>query len=227
MEVKRVSTGSNPLDNLLEGGIEKGVISNFYGESGSGKTNVCIQICAEVAMNGGNIAYIDTEASFSAERFAQIASESDLENVFVKDVTDFQEQEKAVNSLQVMEQEINLIVVDSMVSLYRLKVNGGNASEVNNQLSEQLSKLSEIARNQDIPVVITNQVYSSFDDEGGLELVGSDVPKYWSKCLIQLSQSDDSRVAEIAKHRSIAEGGKVNFEITDNGVEPDQDGGLF
>ena len=225
MEVKRVSTGSKPLDTLLEGGIERGVISNFYGESGSGKTNACLQISAEVASSHGNVAYIDTEASFSAERFAQIASEAELENVFVKDVTDFQQQKGAINSLQAMEQDLELIVVDSMVSLYRLKVDGGNASEVNNELSEQLSKLSEIARNQDIPVVITNQVYTSFDDDE-LELVGSDVPKYWSKCLIQLSESQDSRVAEIAKHRSLEEGQKVGFEITDQGLKRN-DSGVF
>ena len=227
MEVKRVSTGCEPLDSLLGGGIERGVISNFYGESGSGKTNVCIQIAAEVAENGGNVAYIDTEASFSAERFMQIASEEELDNVFLKDATDFQEQEEAIQSLEDMKEDIQLIVVDSMVSLYRLKVNGENASKINNELSGQLSKLSGIARKQDIPVVITNQVYTSFEEDD-LELVGRDVPKYWSKCLVQLSQNGKGvRTAEIAKHRSLPEGQKVSFKITDDGLEQDEEGGLF
>lgn len=227
MEVKRVSTGCEPLDSLLGGGIERGVISNFYGESGSGKTNVCIQIAAEVAENGGNVAYIDTEASFSAERFMQIASEEELDNVFLKDATDFQEQEEAIQSLENMKEDIQLIVVDSMVSLYRLKVNGENASKINNELSGQLSKLSGIARKQDIPVVITNQVYTSFEEDD-LELVGRDVPKYWSKCLVQLSQNGKGvRTAEIAKHRSLPEGQKVSFKITDDGLEQDEEGGLF
>ena len=227
MEVERVSTGCEPLDSLLGGGIERGVISNFYGESGSGKTNVCIQIAAEVAENGGNVAYIDTEASFSAERFMQIASEQELDNVFLKDATDFQEQEEAINSLEEMKEDLELIIVDSMVSLYRLKVNGDNASEINNELSGQLSKLSGIARKQNIPVVITNQVYTSFEKED-LELVGRDVPKYWSKCLVQLSKDEkDVRRAEIAKHRSLPEGKKIQFHITDEGLETKEDGGLF
>ena len=227
MEADRVSTGCKPLDSLLGGGIEKGVISNFYGDSGSGKTNVCIQIAAEVAENGGKAAYIDTEASFSAERFIQIASEEELDNILLKDATTFQEQEEAIESLQDIKEDIDLIIADSMVSLYRLKVNGDNASDINNELSDQLSKLSAIARKQDIPVVITNQVYTSFEEDD-LELVGRDVPKYWSKCLVQLSQSGDGvRTAEIAKHRSIAEGEKVRFKITDDGLEEDGEGGLF
>lgn len=227
MEVNRVSTGCEPLDSLLGGGIEKGVISNFYGESGSGKTNVCIQIAAEVAENGDKVAYIDTEASFSAERFMQIASEEDLDNILLKDATDFQEQKQAIRSLEEVKEELGLIVVDSMVSLYRLKVNGDNASEINNELSSQLSKLSGIARKQDIPVVVTNQVYTSFEEDG-LEIVGRDVPRYWSKCLVQLSQSGKGvRTAEIAKHRSIAEGEKISFRITDDGIVQDEESGLF
>lgn len=227
MEVERVSTGCEPLDTLLGGGIERGVISNFYGESGSGKTNVCIQVAAEVAENGGNAAYIDTEASFSPERFIQIASEEALDNIFVKDATDFEEQEQAIESLEELKEDIDLVIVDSMVSLYRLKVNGDNAHEVNNELSGQLSQLSKIARKQNIPILITNQVYTSFDDDK-LEIVGRDVPKYWSKCLVKLSQDEkDVRKAEIAKHRSLPEGKKIRFQITDDGLEECEDGGLF
>jgi DNA repair protein RadB len=227
VKVERVSTGCEPLDTLLGGGIERGVISNFYGESGSGKTNVCIQVAAEVAENGGNAAYIDTEASFSPERFIQIASEEALDNIFVKDATDFEEQEQAIESLEELKEDIDLVIVDSMVSLYRLKVNGDNAHEVNNELSGQLSQLSKIARKQNIPVLITNQVYTSFDDDK-LEIVGRDVPKYWSKCLVKLSKDEkDVRKAEIAKHRSLPEGKKVRFQITDDGLEECEDGGLF
>lgn len=227
MEVERISTGCEPLDTLLGGGVEKGVISNFYGESGSGKTNVCIQVAAEVAENGGNVAYVDTEASFSAERFIQIASEEALEHIFLKDATDFEEQEEAINSLEELKEDVSLIIVDSMVSLYRLKVNGDNANEINNELSGQLSKLSGIARKQNIPVLITNQVYTSFDKDE-LEIVGRDVPRYWSKCLVQLSSADKGvRTAEIAKHRSLPEAKKVRFKITDDGLVESEESGLF
>jgi DNA repair protein RadB len=226
VEVKRISTGCESLDELLGGGVEKGIITNFYGESGSGKTNVCIQIAAEVAKDGGKVAYIDTEAGFSPERFIQMASEEALENVLLKDVTEFRQQDETIKSLEELDEEedLDLVVVDSVVSLYRLKVDSDNASEVNNKLSNQLSKLSKLAREQDIPVLVTNQVYTSFDEDD-LELVGRDVPKYWSKCLIKLSRADKNlREAEISKHRSRPEGRTVRFKITGEGIESSNEG---
>ena len=226
--IERVSTGCESIDKLLNGGLEKGIVNNVYGESGSGKTNLCIQVAAQVAENGGKVAYIDTEAGFSSERFLQLSDKDALENILIKQPTTFEKQENAIETLDktVKEQDIKLIIVDSAVSLYRLKVNGDNASEINNKLSGQLSELTKIAREQKIPVLITNQVYTSFDDKEEFELVGRDVPKYWSKCLIKLSDKGKNlRQMQISKHRSLPEGKKIQFEITDNGlVEPDKKG---
>lgn len=231
VNVERISTGSEPLDELLNGGVEKGLITNIFGESGSGKTNVCVQVAAEVAESGEKIVYIDTEKGFSAERFTQMASDDALENIMLMEPVDFSEQEERVMALQglVEEEEPSLIVIDSMVSLYRLQATGDKVAEVNQRLSQQFSELSKIARKQNIPVVVTNQVYTSFD-ENELELVGRDVPRYWSKCLVKLSTVDTGvRKAEIEKHRSLPEGRSVKFEIANKGlVKHDGDGnGLF
>ncbi len=224
MEVKRVSTGSGLVDELLNGGLEKGIITNIYGESGTGKTNLCVQAAATVAEKGEKVAYIDTEGGFSPERMAQIASEKALGNVLVKNPVEFSEQEEVVEGLgKVVEREaIELVVVDSAVSLYRLKVNGDNASKINQKLSKQLSELSKIARRHEIPVLITNQVYTSFDEEE-LELVGRDVPKYWSKCLLKLSDGK-SREIEVSKHRSLPRGLSKEFRIANDGIVEPKEG---
>lgn len=227
MEVERVPTGSELVDDFLEGGIEKGIITNIYGESGTGKTAFCIQVAAEVAQKGGKVAYVDTEGGFSPERMKQIGNEEALENLVIKNPVDFQSQEETIDELEalVKREDVDLVVVDSAVSLYRLKVNGDNASEINQRLSQQLSELSKIARTQQIPIMITNQVYTSFDEED-LELVGRDVPKYWSKCLIKLSEKG-SRKMEISKHRSMPRGRSRKFSITNDGIVEETDGGLF
>lgn len=228
MKVERLETGCEPVDSLLNGGIEKGIITNIFGESGTGKTNFAVQAAAVVAKNGGKVAYIDTEGGFSPERFAQIASEEALDNIFLRDPLDFDQQEQAIEELEelVEDENIELVVVDSAVSLYRLQVNGDNASEINNRLSQQLSNLSKIARKHTIPVIVTNQVYTSFDEES-LELVGRDVPRYWSKCLLKVSENESVRKLKIEKHRSLPEGRSVRFKITDNGLESTEEKGLF
>ena len=58
--------------------------------------------------------------------------------------------------------------------------------------------LAEISRKQNIPVLITNQVYMEFlseeDFKKGVErntnIVGGDLFKYWSKCIIELKNDD-------------------------------------
>jgi len=227
VEIERVDAGSDLIDDFLQGGIEKGIIANVYGESGTGKTAFCIQVAAEVAQNGGKVAYIDTEGGFSPERMKQMADEDALENLVIKNPVDFKGQEETIDELEALVEKegIDLVIVDSAVSLYRLKVNGDNASEINQRLSQQLSELSKIARTQNIPVMITNQVYTSFDEED-LELVGRDVPKYWSKCLIKLSENS-SRKMEISKHRSIPRGRSRKFSIANEGIVEEKEGGLF
>lgn len=230
MKVERLSTGSDPLDSFLKGGLEKGLITNVFGESGSGKTNFCVQVAAEVADSGEKVVYIDTEKGFSPERFRQIAGDEALENVVLNEPVDFEQQEEAINSLDEIaeENDPDAIIVDSMVSLYRLQAKGDQIQEVNQKLSQQLSELSRLARKYNIPVLVTNQVYTSFDKDE-IELVGRDVPRYWSKCLLKLSNSDQTvREVEIEKHRSMPEGKSMKFQITDDGLkEAEEKGGLF
>ncbi|MFQ3307901.1 MAG: DNA repair protein RadB [Candidatus Nanohaloarchaea archaeon] len=226
--VERLKTGCEPIDDLLNGGIEKGIITNVYGESGTGKTNFCIQVAKQVAENGKTPVYIDTEGGFSPERFLQMSTEEALDGLLYREATSFEEQIEVIKELEDLNiKNLGLIVVDSAVSLYRLNVNGENASEVNQKLSQQLSTLSKLAREHNIPVVITNQVYTSFDEEN-MELVGRDVPRYWSKSLLKLSEKNDgSRVLEIGKHRSLPEGISAQFKITDAGLVATDKQGLF
>lgn len=52
--INKIKTTCNPIDNLLNGGIEIGTITQIYGESGSGKTNLCLQISIEFIKSSYN-----------------------------------------------------------------------------------------------------------------------------------------------------------------------------
>ncbi len=75
----RCSTGSKVLDELLLGGIETQAVTEFYGEFGSGKSQICHTLCAivrqptEAVGLDSNVIYIDTEGTFRPERLNQIA----------------------------------------------------------------------------------------------------------------------------------------------------------
>ena len=99
----------------------------------------------------------------------------------------------------------------------------GNAQEVyevNRTLGKQIALLAEIARKKQIPVLMTNQVYADFDNKDKVNMVGGDLLKYGSKCLIELQKTPDGlRRAIIRKHRSMAEEKEFLFKIVEEGIE--------
>ena len=77
-EVEKLTTGSNGLNELLGGGIETQSITEFYGEFGSGKTQIIHQLLVTVqlpieegGLNGHGV-LIDTENTFRPERLSLI-----------------------------------------------------------------------------------------------------------------------------------------------------------
>ncbi len=216
MKIERLSSGVNVIDELLDGGVEHTVVTNFYGPPGSGKTNIGLLFTLS-CLKQGNVVYIDTENGFSTERFFQIGGiKEDLKKILYENPGSFKEQAKVIQ--KVKKSNPKLIVVDSIVSLYRLEINKENFTEVNKELASQLAILSFIAKEKKIPVIITNQVYSVNSDE--IELSGRDIVKYWSKCLVELKKVDDNkRLIILRKHRSLPEGRKAEFEITGSGIE--------
>ncbi|MEK6884353.1 MAG: DNA repair and recombination protein RadB [Nanoarchaeota archaeon] len=235
MKEIKISAGSYDLNRFLEGGYENDIITMIVGPAGSGKTNFVLLSAVSQAKKGNKVIFMDTEGGFSLDRIKQLSGEnfdSVLENILVLKPTKFEEQEKEFQNLLKLlkEKQIGLIVVDGMTMLYRLKLGEARESEqeiknINNSLARQMRTLAEISRNKNIPVLVTNQVYSDFlsdeDFQSGKKrethFVGGDLLKYWSKCIIELQSEKGRRKAILRKHRSIPEKELV-FEITKEGV---------
>lgn len=218
----KISTGSDALDWLLEGGFEKKVITTIYGPAGSGKTNICLIFSNEHKKK--KTIYVDTEGSFSLSRYRQISENFNeaLKRIILLNPTTFSEQKNAFEQLKKMDHKnTGAIIIDSIAMLYRLEIGQTkNIYDVNKELGIQLAMLTEIARKNNIPIIITNQIYKDFEQKEKINIVGGDLLKYQSKCLIELKKKDDGiRSAIIKKHRSIEEGKNVDFKITNLGIE--------
>jgi DNA repair protein RadB len=236
---QKISAGSYELNKFLHGGYETDIITTLYGPGGSGKSNFCIILATSQAKKGNKTIFIDTEGGFSTERFKQIHRgekeqvEKDLQNIFLLKPTSFQEQEKSFQQMleHVKKESISLIIIDSIAMLYRLELGAAIESEnqeeiakINRKLANQLRTLNEIARKQNIPVIITNQVYASFtrnaedkQTERQVSMVGGDLLKYWSKCLIELKNYNGKRSIILQKHRSLPVK-ELAFEIINPGI---------
>lgn len=232
----KIMTGSHDLNKWLEGGYEKGIITTIYGPGGSGKSNFILLAACHQAKKDKKIIFIDTEGSFSIDRINQISGglpEFVLKNIIILKTTSFQEQKNAFLKLEkeLKSENIGLIIVDSINMLYRLeladarKKDSEEVKKVNLDLAKQMKSLNEIARKREIPVLITSQVYNEFlseedwlaGKERSVGIVGGDLLKYWSKCIIELKNQNGKRKAIIRKHRSLPEK-ELNFEICNEGI---------
>ncbi len=233
---RKILAGSFDLNKWLFGGYEKDIITTIYGPAGSGKTNFCLLAAISQAKKQNKVIYIDTEGGFSVERVKQIAGEETdkiLSNILLLKPTTFHEQQISFYKLlkEIKTSKISLIVIDGMTMLYRLELAEAKEKEekeikdINSKLAEQMRILAEIARKKDIPVIVTNQVYSEFlseeefraGKERSVNMVGGDILKYWSKCIIELKLERGKRKAILKKHRSLPEK-ELQFEIIEKGV---------
>ncbi len=209
-------TGSQVFDDLLEGGYEKGIVTTIYGPAASGKSNLAL---LAVASAENKIIFIDTEGSFSVDRLQQLAPDTQdlLDRVILLKATTFEEQTNIITKLpDMISKDTDIVIVDSIASQYRAAMARGEEN-LNNDLSHQVNTLYRVAADNEVAVVITSQVYADFEKEGEVKVVGGDIIKYNSKCLLEL-KNDDGREAIINKHRFIAPGKRARFTIETVGI---------
>ncbi len=236
MSDNRISTGSYDLNKWLYGGYEKGIITMIAGSPGSGKTNMVILTCCSQAKKGNKVIFVDTEGGFSSDRVKQIVGENYeeiLKNILLATPSNFEEQKKFFAALneQLKKEQVSLIAVDGMAMHYRLELGDARKNgdeevrKINREVAKQMRVLSDIARKGNIPVIITNQVYSGFQSEEELKkgiekeinIVGGDLFQYWSKCIIELKNERGKRKAFLLKHRSLPQK-EIGFEIKNDGI---------
>ncbi|MCD6559270.1 DNA repair and recombination protein RadB [Thermococci archaeon] len=214
-----LTTGSKNLDELLGGGIERGVLTQVYGVFASGKTTLAMQVGL---LNEGKVAYVDTEGGFSPERLEQMAYNwglrGALEKFILFEPSDFREQKKMIAGLKkIVSEKFSLIVVDSITSLYRTEE---KKHELLNELSKQLQVLLWLARKHNLGVIVINQVY--FDSSAKtLKPLAEHTLGYKCKDILRLETlpRPSYRLAVLERHRFRPEGGMVHFRITDRGIE--------
>ncbi|NJE05294.1 DNA repair and recombination protein RadB [Thermococcus sp. M36] len=216
-----LTTGVKSLDELLGGGIGEGVLTQVYGSFATGKTTLAVQIGL---LSGGRVAYIDTEGGFSPERLGQIAEargldpEDALSRFILFTPADFKEQRRVIGNLKkVVDRGFSLVVVDSITAHYRVEEHRRNLTA---ELGKQLQVLLWIARKNDIPVIVINQVH--FDSRvERMKPVAEHTLGYRTKDILRLDRlsSPGLRVAILERHRFRPEGGMVYFRITEKGIE--------
>jgi RecA/RadA recombinase len=174
--VVNISTGSKAVDALLGGGIHTGMITDIYGESGSGKSQLCFTLCANISKYAAKTLFIDTVGTFRPERIMEIAgSQLALEKItYVRAYTTIDQ----INATKkILEVQPTLVIVDSLTSLFSTEYAG---PERHRALMKHLHELALLATCSGCAIVVTNMVRTAppitLIDQAGRNITQAVIP---------------------------------------------------
>jgi DNA repair protein RadA len=235
--VRRLSTGSKQLDELLGGGLETQTITEFYGEYGVGKSILCHQLAVNVqlpeekgGLNGAAL-YIDTENTFRPEWIVRMANSLGLDpaqtakNIIYSEAFNSDHQilllEKADKIIQ--DNKVKLIIVDSLTAHFRSEYLGREMlAERQQKLNSHLHRLVRLSRAFNACAVVTNQVMSRPDQffAMAVEAVGGHIVSHTShtRIFLRRTASGPVRICRLISSPYLPEGERI-FKITEEGVK--------
>nr|CAD7437734.1 unnamed protein product [Timema bartmani] len=178
-----LSVGCPKLDEFLGGGVAVRGITELAGESGSGKTQLCLQMCLSVQypeINGGLSAgsvYINTEDIFPSRRLHQLIQKFPLRfhsedtsiqfgnNIFIEHIADVESLKKCVFGQlpQLLAQKsVGLIVVDSIAGVFRADFEPRDSVSRAKEMRAVGGQLHRLAGEFRVAIICVNQVAHIF-----------------------------------------------------------------
>ena len=212
--IGKITTGTNCLDTLFDGGVETQALTEVYGEFGCGKTqfahtlSVMVQKPKEEGGLDGGVLYIDTENTFRPERIVTIAKAHGMDPDKVLDRIIVARAYNSAHQTLILEESgpvieennVKLLVVDSAVGLFRAEYLGRGTLAIRQQkLNHFVHMLVRIAETYDCAALATNQVMASPDVFFGdpTRPVGGNVVAHTSTYRIYFKKSGKKRIARM------------------------------
>ncbi|MGB3459281.1 MAG: DNA repair and recombination protein RadA [Halobacteriota archaeon] len=178
LEIGKLTTGSTSFDDLLGGGLETQALTEFYGEFGSGKTQIAHQLAVNVQLPpekgglNGSVVIIDTENTFRPERIKDMAEGASLDpdeilkNIHVARAYNSNHQillvdkaERLAEELIDTEKPVRLLIVDSATAHFRSEYVGrGTLADRQQKINKHLHDTLRFGDLNNAVVMITNQV---------------------------------------------------------------------
>lgn len=236
----RCLTGAKALDELLLGGIETQAITEFYGEFGSGKSQICHTLCVTAQQSpsegglGGGVILIDTEGTFRPERVDQIArargldAAEALKHIAICKAYNSSHLELIVKSMGKYIDDFNakMIIIDCIISLHRAEFAGrGTLADRQQRLNSLMHKLVRIAEIYNVAVIVTNQVQSTPDTFFGdpTKPAGGNVIGHASTYRLYLRKAGNDRVAKMidSPYHPYSD---ARFTVNEKGIDDTDEG---
>ena len=235
--------GSSELDELLGGGVTAGDLTEVYGEYRTGKSQLMYTLAVQAQLDqarggaNGKTLFIDTEGSFKAERIAPIANRFSLDAdavmnyIFVAKPLDVDALITIVKRdaprMLAEHKNIKLMIVDSLISLYRAEYVGRGELATRQALVNQLlTTLKHLSKIYNVAIIYTNQVMATPDAAATMgapiaKACGGHIVAHASTTRIQFKKGrDNARKAKLIDAPHLPES-EAEFFITEGGISDD------
>ena len=236
-KVMKITTTSKELNKLLGGGFETGAIVECFGQYGSSKTQIALQLAVNVQLPkdkggaDGVCVFIDTENTFRPERVQQIAKAAGLDpqkvlqNIKVAKAYNSDHQMLLAEKIEELIKEkgvnVKLVIVDSLTAHFRAEFIGrGTLADRQQKLNKHMHVLSKLADTYNLCVYVTNQVMAKPDVFFGdpTEAIGGHIVGHNSTYRVYLRRGKKgSRVAKLVDSPNLPEA-EAAFEVTEGGI---------
>ncbi|XP_048505925.1 DNA repair protein RAD51 homolog 3 [Athalia rosae] len=234
----KISTLSYELDNILGGGFQCGTITELCGAPGSGKTQICLQLCITVQMSrirkglGAEALYMDTRNGVLGARLREMAMgcqayfedevfdvKKILERITVASPQSFDEIVAVLDNFEylIKNRQVRLVVLDSLSFLRHSLESAFNCTQICFQILDTLYKLST---KHNLVVVITNELITKFNGERDTDLypAGGTFCAHRIHTRLMLTCLNNNQFSSEAIKASMVPQISKKFQVTTEGV---------
>ena len=195
-----ISTGIQPLDNLLSGGVVTGEMIQLVGESNVGKTTTALQIAYYYCKQGKKVLYVDTRVGVNSSNITNIGLINYLNsNFYYIRASAFKELDDEIDSY-IGTGEIDLLVIDSIASLVndgylnlnkKIGIDNNNSNYDSRPLSLFIKKLSKLGPKYKFSTLLVNEIRCTINRVTGTmpKIFGPKTLGYESNVIIKMSEN--------------------------------------
>jgi len=218
----RISTGCLKLNSLL-GSLQGGEVYEVLGQTGLGKTQLCLTAVAECLLAGatGTVTFIDTKGDFSADRLEQIITAkggdalSLLQRVNFYRANSETDLSEAVKVVANSDEELQLLVVDNITTPLLRVLTEDELHRGLHTGCEVSHLLQRIAHTKGAVVLLVSNVKGGSDRVPALGQVWQLVANV--RILLETEENLASRVS-VVRGSLAAPGQTVSFTIDERGI---------
>jgi len=212
------SSQIDSLDKIFSGELQNGIITEISGLRGTGKTQLALQFAIEPLRNNKKILFIDTTVEFRPERFLQMIQSRNfpislLDNLHVSRVTNTQKQIDILENFD--NEDFSLLIIDNITDLFAFEYSKKeHLIEKNNNFGNYMIKLSKLIHLKNIPIIITNQIFSH--DDMYYQRMHVHLENYIHQ-KIQLEKTKNNYICKVSSPFIYET--KFDYKITNSGIE--------